>query len=122
MKMTVVVLAAAACSSFDGFEPQYQTPPNWGKLTVSVGTLGQSAFERNDYVVSLDSAIQGYGARRISANADTVQIYPVLAGRHQLTLRGVKPNCEVDNGTDREFVMFPSLHLKIGFTVRCVPR
>ena len=114
-----LLLAAVTACSFEGFEPQYQLSPNWGKITVSVGTFGQSVYDRNDYIVSLDSAIQGYGARRITSNGDTVQITPILAGRHQVILRGAKPNCEVEGGTVREFTMVAGAHISVGFRVFC---
>jgi hypothetical protein len=109
------------CSSFDGFEPQYQMPPTWGLCSLRVTTLGESPFERYDYLVSLDSAIQGYGARRITTASDTVVIEPIPAGQHLMSLRGVKPNCTVEGGADRVFLMGAGGVVFLLYNVYCTP-
>lgn len=109
------------CFSFDGFEPQFQMPPSWGLCSLRVVTTGESPFERYDYVVSLDSAIQGYGARSITTANDTVVFEPIPAGEHVFSLRGVKPHCTVQGGTERHFVMSAGAALYIVYGVTCTP-
>ena len=107
------------CSSFDGFEPQYQLPPTWGLCSLRVTTTGESPFERYDYLVSLDSAITGYGARSITTPNDTVVIEPILAGQHVMSLRGVKPNCTVEDGANRTFIMNAGGVVFLRYDVTC---
>ena len=116
-----VFIMVVGCSSFEGFEPQYQLPPTWGLCSLRVTTIGASPFERYDYTVSLDSAIQGYGARSITTASDTVVIEPIPAGEHVLTLRGVKPNCTVEGGTERPFLMTAGAALFLRYDVTCTP-
>lgn len=116
-----VFILLVGCSSFDGSEPQYQLPPNWGLCSVRVSTTGESPFEEYDYVVSLDSAIQGYGARSITTREDTVVIEPIRAGQHLMSLRGVKSNCTVEDGAERTFLMNAGGVVFLHYGVSCTP-
>src|SRR5687768_3536697 len=118
--VAAIVAAALSCSTFDGFEPIEQVPVNWGNLVVSVGTTGLDIFDKNLYTVVLDSAIQGYAVRHTEGGLDTVWIEPILAGQHHLRLYGVRSYCDVENGTERVFMMAAGRTLGIGFSVHCV--
>ena len=112
-----VVTAAVACSTFDSLDPVDQVPVTWGNLVVAVGTTGLDTYDRNLYMVALDSAIQGYAVRH--TEGDTVWIEPVLAGEHHLRLSGVRSYCEVEDGSERVFVMNPGQTISIVFSVHC---
>jgi hypothetical protein len=116
---TAIFVTIVGCSAFDGFEPQYQLPPTWGLCSLRVTTTGGNPSERYDYLVSLDSAIQGYGARSITTSSDTVVFEPIPAGQHVLTLRGVKANCTVQGGTERPFLMTAGAALFFRYDVTC---
>ena len=114
-----MLVGLAGCSSFDGFDPQNHMPFDGGLCSVRVTTAGDPMSERYNYVVSLDSAIQGYGARSITTPSDTVVIEPILPGLHQMILRGVEPNCTVENGAERTFLMSANGVVSLRFDVVC---
>jgi hypothetical protein len=97
----------------------------WGAIRVRVLTEG-TRLNPEDYRVSLDSAIQGYGiARTVSAHlrhlpADSVDFSPVITGAHRVTLLGVSSNCVVALGSTRVVRLRPDELLAIEYDVTCV--
>ena len=112
--------SALACSTFDGFEPIEQVPVNWGGIIVTINTVGLSIYDRHTYTVSVDSAIQGYALRYSEGGIDTATIEPLLAGRHHVSLRAVRPYCVVANGAERDTVVTAGANLILHFRVDCV--
>ena len=120
MFFAAVIAVALACSTFDGFEPIEQVPVNWGGIIVTINTVGLSIYDKHTYTVVVDSAIQGYALRYSEGGIDTATIEPLLAGRHHVSLRAVRPYCVVANGSERDTVVAPGRNLEMHFRVECV--
>jgi hypothetical protein len=101
-----------------------ETAP-WGAISVYVNTVG-IRLDPVDYMVSLDSAIQGYGLVRTAfahlrhLPADTAGFTPVLAGTHHVTLLGVSSNCTANQGNNRIVLVRPNEVMIVPFDVICV--
>jgi hypothetical protein len=109
-----------ACHDPPGFAPV--TVTDYGALTVEVRTTGRGRRVdlegRDSLLVSLDSAIQGYGLRRLYMNADSAVYRVVLPGIHQTTVRGLMA-CTVVGGRDRTFLIESGQHLKVRYAIEC---
>jgi hypothetical protein len=101
-----------------------ETAP-WGAISVYVNTEG-TRLNPVDYMVSLDSAIQGYGLVRTAfahlrhLPADTAGFTPVLAGTHHVTLLGVSSNCTVTPDITRVMIVRPNERFIVQYSVTCV--
>jgi hypothetical protein len=116
-----VVIALTACETTVG--PRESA--SWGAIRVRVFTQG-TRLNPEDYRVSIDSAIQGYGIARTAfahlrqIPADSVDFSPVLAAAHRVTLLGVSSNCVVALGNTRVVRLRPDELLIIDYDVTCV--
>jgi hypothetical protein len=116
-----VVIALSACDVIVG----PRDAAAWGAIKIYVNTTG-TRTDPEDYRVSLDSAIQGYGITRTAFAhlrqnpADSASFSPVLAGAHRVTLLGVSVNCVVALGNTRVVRLRPDEVLVIAYDVTCV--